>query len=375
MSSPHPAARHVLAMAPMRLALLTADGAAAGSPAAEIGRRLERMGHEVVTLPSDRPETRSRRHGIGGQGPLSLAAPPGRDVVLVFDPARAGVVPLLRRGGAAVALHLDDMPLRPQEGTRRTRIATRLAVREADVLVSSTRAIADRAAEAFHVAVEHVPDGTRIVRRPPTDALDRLGLLPGGFHLLMAPADTRLRVDVVLAGYRRSAARLPLVVIPARDADGDLDLRVRDPRIRMLGPVRDERVLDQLFAHAAASLHAGPRGGADASVLRAMGAGTAIVAPDAPVNRELAGTAGSYFRDAEDLALVVEEVERYPFRFADIGELMRDRARRRHDWDAAAEAVEAIAVRLTRGRGTRTRPTDRVRRPASVIRGARIASP
>jgi glycosyltransferase involved in cell wall biosynthesis len=84
-----------------------------------------------------------------------------------------------------------------------------------------------------------------------------------------------------------------------------------------------------------------------------MGAGTAVLAWDVVFNREVAGTAGLYFSAPGELGRQVEEVERYPFRFRDIGELMQDRAHRRYDWDVVAEAYGALAAKLARGYSTR----------------------
>jgi glycosyltransferase involved in cell wall biosynthesis len=92
-----------------------------------------------------------------------------------------------------------------------------------------------------------------------------------------------------------------------------------------------------------------------------MGAGTAVLGWDVNFNREVAGTAGLYFRDAAQLADQVEEVERYSYRFRDIGELMQERAQARYNWDAVTEAYEALGAKLARGYSTRGIATGRRR--------------
>ena len=66
-------------------------------------------------------------------------------------------------------------------------------------------------------------------------------------------------------------------------------------------------------------------------------------------NREVAGTGGLYFDTAIQLSRQIEEVERYPFRFRDLGELMQERAQALYNWDAVTESYEALAAKLARG--------------------------
>ena len=52
----------------------------------------------------------------------------------------------------------------------------------------------------------------------------------------------------------------------------------RDPRIRLPGAVWDQGQLDELYANALTYLHGHSVGGTNPSLLRAMGAGTAVLA-------------------------------------------------------------------------------------------------
>ena len=169
---------------------------------------------------------------------------------------------------------------------------------------------------------------------------------------------------MIVEGYHRSDAMLPLVVVgsapySAKYTDSIGAVAARDPRIRLLGGVWDQRVLDQLYAHALSYLHGHSVGGTNPSLLRAMGAGTAIVGWDVVFNREVAGTAGSYFDSPAELARRVEEVEQYPFRFRDIGEHMQERAQSLYNWDSVTEAYSTLAGRLARGYSTRGISTGR----------------
>jgi glycosyltransferase involved in cell wall biosynthesis len=245
-------------------------------------------------------------------------------------------------------------------------MAEQLAVREADALIADAQGIADYYDDEFGVPTELITYGTNILRNTPSDAIEALGLVPGGYHLVVARFEPENHVDVIVDGYTRSSARLPLVVVGAAPyaaayTDGIKRRAEADDRVRMLGGVYDQRLLDQLYAHALSYLHGHSVGGTNPSLLRAMGAGTAVLGWDVNFNREVAGTAGLYFRDAAQLADQVEEVERYSYRFRDIGELMQERAQARYNWDAVTEAYEALGAKLARGYSTRGIATGRRR--------------
>jgi glycosyltransferase involved in cell wall biosynthesis len=237
-------------------------------------------------------------------------------------------------------------------------MAEQIAVREADALIADAQGIADYYDDEFGIPTELISYGTRILRNTPTDAIEALGLVPGQFHLVVARFEPENHVDVIVRGYSRSDATLPLVVVgsapyAAAYTDGIARVADADPRIRMLGGVFDQRVLDQLYAHALSYVHGHSVGGTNPSLLRAMGAATAVLAWDVVFNREVAGTAGLYFGDDEQLSRQFHEVERYAWRFQDIGDLMQERARVHYDWDAVTEAYEALAAKLARGYSTR----------------------
>ncbi|MGN6427861.1 MAG: DUF1972 domain-containing protein, partial [Leifsonia sp.] len=268
----------------------------------------------------------------------------------------------LRSRGTAVALHVDGLEWKRDKwgkwGRRYYRMAEQFAVREADALIADARGIADYYDDEFGIPTELISYGCRILTNTPTDAIEDLGLVPGQFHLVVARFEPENHVDVIVEGYHRSNATMPLVVVgsapySAAYTDAIGAIAKRDPRIRLLGGVWDQRVLDQLYAHAASYVHGHSVGGTNPSLLRAMGAGTAIVGWDVVFNREVAGTAGSYFSSPAEVSRCIEEVERYPGRFRDIGELMQERARARYNWDSVTEAYEALAAKLARGYTTR----------------------
>jgi hypothetical protein len=111
-------------------------------------------------------------------------------------------------------------------------------------------------------------------------------------------------------------------------------------------------------------------GGTNPSLLRAIGAGAAVIAYDVDFNREVTADAGRYFADAGDVARLLVDAEADPAAVALDGKRAAERARR-YDWDEVAAGYEELAARLVArsfpavrpsGRRHRGRPTS----PAAV---------
>ena len=118
----------------------------------------------------------------------------------------------------------------------------------------------------------------------------------------------------------------------------------------MLGREDDQEVLDQLYANALTYLHGHSVGGTNPSLLRAMGAGSQVLALDVDFNREVAGGSARYWSGPDALPALLAEAEADPAATALAGAAARDRAAELYRWDSVADRYEVLADRLARGR-------------------------
>ena len=359
----------------------------------EVGRRLVKAGHEVVVY------CRKGNSGDGTADELSeyegmelvhLPAVSRKsletlshtalsvkhlrkhpvDVAIVFNSANAPFVPFLRSQGIPVATHVDGLEWMRSKwqgvGRRYYRIAESLAVRWSDALIADAQGISDYYRMEFDADTELIAYGAPIVSEENTDRLDRVGVLPGRFHLAVARFEPENHVDVIVDGYRRSSANLPLVVVGSAPSADEHTARIHslaDDRVIFTGGIWDQELLDQLYANCATYLHGHSVGGTNPSLLRAIGAGAATIAYDVNFNREVARHTGVYFRTAADVAAQLEFAEEFPQATAARGAEARDLAYL-YDWDDVAGSYEALCESLvTTGvrprRGGRRRPSGR----------------
>lgn len=321
----------------------------------------EHLGMKLVNIPAVRMKTIETLSHTA----LSVAHAVARarpDAAFVFNAANAPFVPLLRSRKIPTAVHVDGLEWKRDKwggaGRRYYRWAEQASVRQADALIADAQGIADYYHDEFAVPTELIAYGTRILRETPGDRLTELGLSPNGYHLVVARFEPENHVDVILEGYRASSAQLPLVVVGSAPYSAGYVARIHrlahgDSRIHLLGGIWDREQLDQLYAHARTYLHGHSVGGTNPSLLRAMGAGTAVLAWDVVFNREVLGPTGGYFGSSSSLGLLLGEAELNPHRVLDAADAVQARAEALYRWDDVTSGYEALAQRLIDGYSTR----------------------
>jgi len=360
----------------------------------EVGRRLADRGHQVVVycrttadaerLPSHLgmdlvhlPAARKRSLETLSHSALSVGhlVAHRTDAAFVFNAANSPLLPLVRAARIPVATHVDGLEWKRAKwggaGRRYYRMAESLAVRWSDALIADAQGIADYYRDAFDAPTTLLTYGAPLIH-PGHDRLADVGLEPGGYHLVVARFEPENHVDLIVDGYTRSAAVKPLVVVGSAPYADDYTRRVQslaDERVRFLGGVWDQELLDQLYAHSATYLHGHSVGGTNPSLLRAIGAGAAVTAFDCSFNREVVADAGRYFSNPDDVAREIAGVEADPAGAARDGRRSRQLALR-YDWDQVAEGYEELARRLHARDFPRRRPTGR--RRATAADGAAV---
>ncbi len=317
-------------------------------------RRTTYRGMRLVNLPAIRAKTLETISHTG-VSTVHAAIRSRPAIVVMFNPANGPFVPLLRLAGIRTVVHFDGLDSKRAKwnwfGRTYYRFASRLSMRLADDVIADSRAIADHILQTYRRQATYIPYGAPIVS-PATDRLTGLGLSSGEFHLVVSRFEPENNLDVIVDGYAQSRSPKPLIVVgAARYADGyQADVvRAASDSVRFVGSVWDQQLLDQLYGHCASYLHGHSVGGTNPSLLRAMGAGAPVIAYDVVFNRETAGSAARYFRDAADVASAIVADESDPS-----GAVLRTvEGRRRvaelYVWDDVARAYEALCRRALEG--------------------------
>ena len=174
----------------------------------------------------------------------------------------------------------------------------KLAVIWSDSLIADAVGIQDYYRQKFDADTVYLAYGAPLLEKGHSDKLAQLGLEPQGYHLVVARFEPENNVHLIVEGFARSTAKLPLIVVgsaPYSDRYTQQVHELADARVRFVGGLWDQELLDQLYANAKVYWHGHSVGGTNPSLLRAAGSGTATNAFDVGFNREVLESSGRYF--------------------------------------------------------------------------------
>ena len=342
----------------------------------EIGKRLAARGHEVVVycrnpgqtiteyqgmqlvnLPAIRHRiTETLSHTALSAARTIIRDKPKADAALVLNAANAPLIGPLQRAGIPVAIHLDGLESTREKwrgaGSRYYRWAEKTAVRRGDVVIADAQAIADHVLETYGRTCRVIAYGADVID-PGGDRLAELGLVRRDYHLIVARMEPENHILEAVHGYRASEETRPLVVVGSAPysqwyIDKVHAAAAEDPRIRFLGGIYDAKLLDQLYANSRTYIHGHSVGGTNPSLLRAMGAGAAVLAFDCEFNREVTANQALYWCDADHLTELLDEIAEGELdgELLEIGRLGQQRVAQVYRWDSVADAYEQMLVEL-----------------------------
>lgn len=353
----------------------------------EVGSRLAARGHEVVVYcrPADGeaildeylgmelvnlPSVRRRSLETISHTALSVLhrSLAGVDSAIVFNAANAPLLPVVRARGIPVATHVDGLEWKRAKwgpiGSRYYRMGEAMAVRWSDALIADAQGIADYYRDKFSAQTRLIAYGAPILTEPGSGRLGELGLEPHGYHLVVARFEPENHVLEIVRGYVASDAARPLVVVGSAPYSDEYTAAIHeaaDERVRLVGGLWDQELLDQLYANALTYLHGHSVGGTNPSLLRAAGAAAFVVAFDVSFNREVVGPFAEYFADEAGVGAALRLAEADPASARDRGlDLQRDIVR--YSWDDVADAYERLLSDLAAARVRRPSPRGLARR-------------
>jgi glycosyltransferase involved in cell wall biosynthesis len=329
----------------------------------EVGSRLASNGHEVVVYcrgtDATSPEYRGmqlvhlpmlRRKTLETLSHTTLSVLHLRrnipDVAIVFNAANAPLIPFIP---APTALHVDGLESRRAKwgsfGRRYYLAAEWLGVRLATELIADAIGIQNYYAAKYRARSRFIPYGAPIVDVPPFERLREFGLTSDGYLLVVARLEPENNVHMIIDGYVQSGSALPMVVVGSAPYGAEYVaelMRRSHGRVRFVGGVWDQELLDALYAGARAYFHGHSVGGTNPSLLRAMGAGATVLAFDVEFSREVLGDCGYYFSNADQAGQLALLAERSSKAVERSGLLAQERVATKYVWDDVAEQYEAL---------------------------------
>ena len=313
----------------------------------------QHLGMRLVNLPALRRRSLETLSHTG----LSVAHAVVRerpDVALVFNAANALFLPILKAAGIPVAVHLDGLEWKRAKwgglGAAYYRGAERWSVRLADAYIADAHGIANHIRSIYGRECVYIPYGAEISETTAARVAE-MDLTPHEYHLVVARLEPENHVREIVQGFVTTEARFPLIVVGSAPYS-DLytksvhDAAGGDSRVRFVGAVWDQGLLTDLYSGALTYLHGHSVGGTNPSLLRAMGAGTPVIAHDNVFNREVTGGSARFFASPAEVCAALSADESEPSAATERGRKGRSHVASAYNWDAVAGDYEKLSQSL-----------------------------
>ncbi len=185
--------------------------------------------------------------------------------------------------------------------------AEKLAVRSSDILVADSEVIRDYLADEYGERAEYIPYGAEEFDDPDPAVLEKFGLTPQGYYLVIARLQPDNHISEIIEGVKSSVSDKPLIIIgdTGKKYGRMLVKNHASDKVRFHGVVFDHKTLNNLRHYSSLYFHGHSVGGTNPSLLEAMAAGALICAHSNPFNRTILRENAYYFTSSGDIPGII----------------------------------------------------------------------
>jgi glycosyltransferase involved in cell wall biosynthesis len=303
------------------------------------------------------------------------------DAVLVLNVAHGYFLPRLQRAGIATCINVDGMEWKRGKwgklGKRVFHRGASLTSRYADSVVIDSEALRWVWRTEFNRDGVYIPYGAPVLNDVGTEELEAAGLPTGGYVLLVTRIVPENNVDLLLDAIELMKDRPEIIVVGEGNYEHPTVSRLQslhsEGRLRWLGLISNQRLLDQLWAHAGVYWHGHSVGGTNPALLQALGAGAPTLCLHTPFNSEVIRSDSQLVDpDPQLLANSIGDILSSPTLSAELGAHGKEVVRTHYRWPDVCAQYESVLLELA---GTRHRQLRRRRVSAPGKPSATGATP
>jgi glycosyltransferase involved in cell wall biosynthesis len=281
------------------------------------------------------------------------------DSILVLNIANGFWFPALRAVRTPFAVNTDGIEWERGKWSRAGRAVFRtgawMTARNAGALVCDSRAIGVIWKGLFGRESVFIPYGAPVFNDLGRDRLAAAGVSPKPYLLVVARLAPENNVELTLDALDLLGEQAPhAVIVGSANFDSPVEARLSAMesagRVKWLGHVDDQQLLNQLWANSAVYVHGHSVGGTNPALLQALGAGAPTLALDTPYNAEVLPYAEQRFpHDADVLADRIKSVCTSPVVREDMATRGRAIISERYSWDQVCRRYTELLVELATG--------------------------
>jgi glycosyltransferase involved in cell wall biosynthesis len=214
--------------------------------------------------------------------------------------------------------------------------AEKLGVKYSDHLISDSIGIQDYLKEKYKASSTYIAYGATLFENPHSGVLETYKLLPYQYDMLIARLEPENSIEVILDGVEKANCPRPFLVIGNHETAYGNYLKNKfssHPQIQFIGGIYNMGILNNLRYHSNIYFHGHTVGGTNPSLLEAMSSNSLICANDNPFNKYILGNDAIYFKNANDVAKHLTNVEYEQERYQIMLTENRNKITTMYDWE------------------------------------------
>ena len=194
------------------------------------------------------------------------------------------------------------------------KFAEKLAVKYSDYLVADSIGIQSYLKNKYNVDSIYLPYGSYLFNSPDITLIENSEVSKYGYDLVIARFEPENNIELILDAFSLSNTKRQILLIGdySRTEFGKrmFSFYNSDKRIRFMGPIYDQTVLNNLRHFSNLYFHGHSVGGTNPSLLEAMGSSALICYHDNEFNHVIVGDDGFRFSDFATLTQLINNSEK-----------------------------------------------------------------
>jgi glycosyltransferase involved in cell wall biosynthesis len=177
------------------------------------------------------------------------------------------------------------------------------AAKHADQLIADSTEIQQHILKTYNRQSTYIPYAADVFNNPDVSVLEKFGLLPQQYYLLIARMEPENNIEMIINGYLKSIQDYPIIIVGSiKNKFGKRwSKKYSTNKIKFLDAIYDKNVLNNLRFFSKLYFHGHSVGGTNPSLLEAMACQSNIAAHNNPFNRAILIDSASYFSTAEHI--------------------------------------------------------------------------
>ncbi len=186
------------------------------------------------------------------------------------------------------------------------KMAEKWAINSSDVLVADSKGIQKYLKDTFNKESVFIPYASNVYVKESSSTLDQFDLVPLEYNLVIARFEPENNIEMIIRGHLNATRKLCLIG-NANNAFGLQLQKMHQNSVMFLGPIYDQKVLNELRFNSNMYFHGHSVGGTNPSLLEAMACSCLVVAHKNDFNCAVLGEDALYFKTAQDIELLLKK--------------------------------------------------------------------